>query len=214
MRAVALLVFCCAAIAAAQPEEGPPPMPPPHVPREATKSAPQAAAARSAGRGAFGIGAGFGAASVVYGGGAGLGTLSGLGVLSSPAAAIGISVFTGQHVKLLVDAQLTALGLNNRPLVFSGGARFGIDFVLRSQSAALRPLVHVGAGLQFLSSSLSTPAVTSTLALQGGFGAEYFFAPEFAVNVRLLAVIPIGLVADNIGIGLSLVPTFNATWYL
>ncbi len=154
----------------------------------------------SASKGDFGIRAGY-AASAVIGPPAAAG-------FSAPS--VGVAYFASDAFKLLVDLGV-GFGVNNGNPAFAAEVGVGFNYMLRTPGDSLRPFIHVLANFA-MGGQLNNPSIT--VGVQGGFGAEYFFAPQFAVNGRLLLAVPVKLSPSFDLFVLTVSPGVGATWYL
>jgi hypothetical protein len=158
----------------------------------------------SASSGDFGLRAGFGASAQ-------------LNVPATSAAAssfttptVGVAYFASDTFKLLFDLGF-GLGIAGSNPLLAIGAMVGFDLMFRTPADSLRPFFHAAA-MFTMGGSLNNPVLGT--GAQAGFGAEFFFAPQFSVNGRLLLVVPVTL-SPNFLFGLFTVsPGIGATWYL
>jgi hypothetical protein len=154
----------------------------------------------SASSGDFGIRASFGT-------GSSLPTLSSSSSAAVSAPSVGIAYFAGDAFKLLIDLGV-GLALSSNAS-FSMNAGLGFDYLFRTPADAMRPFFHFSASF-LASGNFDNIGVAAAL----GFGAEYFFAPNFAVNARLLLAVPMNL-TNSFLLGIfTLQPGVGATWYL
>jgi hypothetical protein len=155
----------------------------------------------SASSGDFGIRAGFGASGTPS-----LATGAGTTVA---APSVGIAYFAGDAFKLLVDLGFGMILNSSTP--FALNATLGFDYMFRTPADAMRPFFHAAASFLMAGGSSN---LNVGFGAQLGFGAEYFFAPAFAVNARLLLAVPMS-VANGFVLGLfTVTPGVGATWYL
>ena len=155
----------------------------------------------SASSGDFGIRAGFGASGVPA-----LGT----GAATSVAApSVGIAYFAGDAFKLLFDLGFGMILSSSTPFALS--ATVGFDYLFRTPADSMRPFFHAAASFVMAGGGSN---VAVGFGAQLGFGAEYFFAPNFSVNARLLLAVPMS-VANSFVVGLfTVTPGVGATFYL
>lgn len=157
---------------------------------------PAADAKLSASSGAFGIRAGFG------------GNVN--GAQATGATNAGIAVFFSDSFKFLADLNL-GLTASDAGANFGFGVGVGFDLLFRKPTDALRPLVHVGVSFAYPNVSADVVA----LGLHGGFGAEYFFTPNFSLNANIGLAFPF-LISGG-GFAFSMVtftPGIGGTFYL
>jgi hypothetical protein len=214
MKRLALALVLCAPVAFAQEigTEIAPPPPPPSAPSENPHLQPSAKPPAeppqvSAGSGAFGLRAGFGASGGVLASGAGVG-------LSAVAFAplVGASLFVSNAFKLNFELGF-GLALANGNSSWAAGVGVGAEYLFRSRTDALRPLLFVSASFGISAVGSSDPALS--FGVQAGGGAEYFFSPNFSLSGRLGLSLPVSLPNGNLVLGLStLAPALGATFYL
>jgi hypothetical protein len=157
---------------------------------------------RAASRGAFGIRAGFGASGSI--------ALPARTAGSVAAPTVGVAYLATDAFKLLFDVGF-GLGVTGSSTFFALNAGVGFDYLLRTPMDALRPFFHF-TGLFGLGGGST---VDFTFGAQAGFGAEYFFAPAFSVNGRLLLALPMAVPGGNFSLGIfTVTPGIGATWYL
>lgn len=155
----------------------------------------------SASSGDFGLRAGFGASGVPS-----IGTGAGTTVA---APSLGIAYFAGDAFKLLVDLGFGMILSSSTPFALS--ATLGFDYMFRTPADAMRPFFHAAAS--FLMSGTGSN-IGVGVGAQLGFGAEYFFAPAWSVNARLLLAVPMSF-ANGALVGIfTVTPGVGATWYL
>lgn len=201
-----------------QPQQPPPPPPEPEKKQgyvyqpQGAKKAPTgtgdaggwAGPKASASSGDFGLRAGFGASAQV-----GVpATSAGAASFSTPT--VGVAYFASDSFKLLFDLGV-GFGIAGSSALLALGAMVGFDLMFRTPADNLRPFFHLAAMFS-MGGSLSNPNLGTGGQL--GFGAEYFFAPQFSVNGRLLLAVPVGL-SNNVTLGIfTVTPGIGATWYL
>lgn len=151
--------------------------------------------------GAFGLRAGFGASGAT---GIPTGSNTFIG-----APFVGVAFFATDAFKLLIDV---GFGFNlSSNFSYAVAAAFGFDFLLRSPGDALRPFIHF-AGLFTMAGASGDPLLG--FGAQVGFGAEYFFSPNFSLNGRLMIVAPMAVSGSGFSLAiLSVTPGVGATWY-
>lgn len=182
-----------------------PATPPPSGPQEPAPaqdpmtSAPRAAAPDaklSAGSGAFGIRAGFG------------GNLN--GATATGATSAGIAVFFSDNFKFLADLNV-GLTASDAGAQFGFGVGLGFDLLFRKPTDALRPLFHVG--VSFADPDVAGSAVA--MGLHAGFGAEYFFSPNFSLNANLGLAFPFLITGGGFAFSVvTFTPGIGGTFYL
>lgn len=168
-------------------------------PREGEKTFEGAAV--SAQGGAFGLRGGFGASGAT---GIPVGNNAFIG-----APFVGVAYFATDAFKLLIDVGF-GFNLSNN-FSYAIAAAFGFDFLLRSPGDALRPFIHF-AGLFTMAGASGDPLLG--FGAQVGFGAEYFFSPNFSLNGRLMIVAPMAVSGSGFSLAImSVTPGVGATWY-
>ncbi len=156
----------------------------------------------SASSGDFGIRAGFGSTATLPSLATGTGT-------TVAAPTVGIAYFASDAFKLLFDLGFGMILNSSTP--FALNASVGFDYMFRSPADAMRPFFHAAASFLMAGGGSS---IGVGFGAQLGFGAEYFFAPPFSVNARLLLAVPMS-VANGFVLGLfTVTPGVGATWYL
>lgn len=190
--------------------QNPPPPPPqdqaaqPNTRAQASKkdAAVPAGSKVSAGSGDFGIRASLVGASAVA-------APAASAAVTVTAPTIGFSIFASDSFKLLIDVGV-GFATQNSSVALAFDAGIGFDYLFRTPADALRPFVHVSANFT-LGGALSFPDLGA--GLRGGFGAEYFFSPNFSVNGKLLLGIPMKFSPVFRLDILTLAPGVGATWY-
>ncbi len=150
----------------------------------------------SAEKGAFGIRAGFG------------GNLN--GATATGATSAGIAVFFSDSFKFLADLNL-GLTAGDAGAQFGFGVGLGFDILFRKPTDSLRPLFHLG--VSFADPNVAADAIS--MGLHAGFGAEYFFTPNFSLNANIGLAFPF-LISGG-GFAFSMVtftPGIGGTFYL
>ncbi len=156
----------------------------------------------SASGGDFGIRAGFGSSATLPSLATGAGT-------TVAAPTVGIAYFAGDAFKLLFDLGFGMIINSSTP--FALNASVGFDYMFRTPADAMRPFFHAAASFLMAGGGSN---IGVGFGAQLGFGAEYFFAPPFSVNARLLLAVPMS-VANGFVLGLfTVTPGVGATWYL
>lgn len=158
----------------------------------------------SASSGDFGLRAGFGASAQVNV----PATSAGAAGFSTPT--VGIAYFASDSFKLLFDLGF-GLGIAGSNPLLAIGAMAGFDLMFRTPADSLRPFFHLAAMFS-MGGSLNNPSIGTGGQL--GFGAEYFFAPQFSVNGRLLIAVPVTLSPSFLLGFFTVTPGIGATWYL
>jgi hypothetical protein len=150
--------------------------------------------------GAFGIRAGFGASGSV-------GVPVGSAGIAAPT--VGVAFFATDAFKLLIDLGF-GFGITNN-VSYALSAAFGFDYLLRTPGDALRPFIHFAASFSMAGAS-GDPVIG--FGAQVGFGAEYFFSPNFSVNGRLMLAVPMAVNGSGFALAIvSVTPGVGATWY-
>jgi hypothetical protein len=154
----------------------------------------------SATSGDFGIRAGFGSSGSIA-------IPSGSGA-SVAAPTVGIAYFAADSFKLLIDLGF-GMALVGSSALLAIGANVGFDYMFRTPGDALRPFFHFAGLFNMVGSN----DFAISFGAQLGFGAEYFFAPNFSVNGRLMLAVPMS-VANGFLLGIfTVTPGVGATWY-
>lgn len=181
-----------------------PATPPPSGPQEPAPAPeqtgyaprPAADAKLSAGSGAFGIRAGFG------------GNLN--GATATGATSAGIAVFFSDNFKFLADLNL-GLTASDAGAAFGFGVGVGFDILFRKPTDALRPLFHVG--VSFADANVAADVIS--MGLHAGFGAEYFFTPNFSLNANIGLAFPFLISGGSFGFSMvTFTPGIGGTFYL
>lgn len=189
-----LLPVLIASFAQAVPPAAPPPTPPPMV--------RQAEPVLWPGAGSFGLRVGWdgGTAS----GGVNVGN-------------VGLKYLINDSLALSVD-----LGLGISASRVASGASFALDggvmFYLRSPAAVLRPYFPLLAGVGLINSNSTNPTTpfsvsTFTMAIAGGFGAEFWIARYFSVAGELLVRLNISNFDPVVVSFGTFAPGIHATFY-
>lgn len=185
----------------ADPYATPPPAAP--TPAPAAKPGPAAAPAKAAAS-AGGSGS---AASGAFGMRA---TFFGSPTSNLPTAAVGVALLLTDMIKLTVDAGVAANIIpypGNSTIGFTVAA--GADILFRTPAASVRPFLSLQVGFGKL---VSDRGDDFSLIGNVGGGAEYFFSPQFSVNIRGLVTLPVNFKTGAIGIVLF-TPGVGATVY-
>lgn len=127
-----------------------------------------------------------------------------------PTAAVGVALFLTDMLKLTVDAGVAANIIaypGNSTIGFSVAA--GVDVVLRTPLASVRPFLSAQVGFGKL---VSDKGDDFSLIPNIGGGAEYYFSPSFAVNIRGLITVPVNFKSGTVGVVLF-TPGVGATVY-
>ena len=156
----------------------------------------------SAGKGAFGIRAGFGSA--------GLALPSGTGATATVGApTVGLTYWASDGLSLLFDVGF-GLGIVGSNTLVALSAGIGIDYHGRTPLVALRPLFNFGAsfGLAAVGNNL-IPGLTVNV----GGGAEYFLSPNFSFRGTVGVGVPMSF-ANNVVFGIfTFTPGVGASFY-
>lgn len=190
---------------APDPYAAPPPTPPPASSTPpASKPAPAAAPAKG------GTAAGGGSGSAASGALGMRATFFGSPTTNLPTAAVGVAFFVADLIKLTVDAGVAANIIaypGNSTIGFSVAA--GADVMLRTPAASVRPFLSLQVGFGKL---VSEKGDDFSLVGNVGGGGEYFFSPQFSVNIRGLVSVPVNFKTGTVGVVLF-TPGAGATVY-
>ena len=189
-----------------QPNDNPYATQPPANPESPKAGAPVSAVdtgVRSAGKGAFGIGATFNGQSIGS-------SRSGTGATPIEAGSVGLAYWASDSVAMLFDLGF-GIGIAGSGVGIGFGASLGMDYHFRTSTDSLRPLFHIRAGI---SSQISSDIGNSLVLGAGvGGGAAYFFSPHFSLTGRVLLGLRLPFASGQSIVLTTLSPAVGAAWY-
>ena len=122
---------------------------------------------------------------------------------------MGLAFYVSNLIRLTLDLGFAMAMPTGQEARVGFTAAFGVEPSFRTPKAALRPFVVVQVGFGKLLSNLGSDF--ALLATLGG-GAEYFFSPNFSVNLRALLSMPFELTRSDLSFMLF-TPGLGATVY-